>query len=272
MWNPLRKSRLLSEEDEYFQIECFRWLLTHFGGDDFYKETKLILPTVEYFPEEVDSKKSAAETTFRQVLKYAHMEDWPVELVEQDEDPILTVGETLIVQNVESSPQGTFSVNSKNEVKISYNPKLVSDPINMVATFAHEISHYLTAYTPEPPPGGWENWEFATDIAATFIGFGVFQANSAFRFRQFSGAGTMGWQSTRTGYLTEIEHSYALAIFLRLKDIDPNIAQIHCEPNISSYLKKALSELDSSGAIDDLKAVKLVRQNSVPGNKHDNLQ
>lgn len=261
MWNPFRKTKLLSAEDEYFQVECYRWLLTYFGGDGFYNQTDLVLPTQEYFPAKVNSNESAAETTFVQVLKHAGMEDWPVELVSQDEDPVLQVGETLVVQNVEQSPEGTFSVNEKSEVKISYNPKLVSEPVNMVATFAHELSHYLTAHAPEPPPGGWDNWEFATDIAATFLGFGIFQANSAVRFRQFSSNGIMGWQSSRSGYLSEAEHSYALAIFLRLKGIDFGVALPHCERNVAAYLKEALSELSDTDTIEDLRAVKF-RKNS----------
>ena len=262
MWNPFRKSKLLSEDDEYFQVECYRWLLTHFGGDDFYKETKLVLPTEEHFPEKVDSNESAAESTFRQFLRHAKMEDWPVELVEQEDDPDLHIGETLFVQNTETSPHGTFSINEKNEVKISYNPKIVADPISMVATFAHEISHYLTAGTPTPPPGGWDNWEFATDIAATFIGFGVFQANSAFRFRQFSGNGSSGWQSSRSGYLSEAEHSYALAIFIKLKNIAPDTVYPHCEKNISFNLNKALLELEESDVIEELRAVEFVQKSS----------
>ncbi|MDX6851136.1 hypothetical protein SCD92_17290, partial [Gilvimarinus sp. SDUM040013] len=57
-----------------------------------------------------------------------------------------------------------------------------TSPTQLVATFAHELSHYLTCTANEPPPGGWDNWEFATDIAATFLGFGVFMANSSFNF------------------------------------------------------------------------------------------
>ena len=256
------KSKLLSEEDEYFQIECFKWLLTHFGGDSFYKESKLVLPTNDYFPDKVESNESAAESTFKQVLKYAGMEDWPVELVEHEQDPDLQVAETIVIQKAEHNPLGTFSINENKEVKITYNPRLTANPLLMVSTFAHEISHYLTACAPEPPPGGWGNWEFVTDIAATFIGFGVFQANSAFEFKQITSSSTMGWQTSRAGYLSEAEHCYALAIFLGLKGIDSRLALEHCKKNVSSNLKKALKELDESEIMDDLKTVKYIAKNS----------
>lgn len=261
MWNLFKKKPVLSEEDQFFQIECFKWLLTHFGGDDFYKDAKLVLPTKEFFPNVVSSNKAAAQSTFEQVLTYAGMEKWPVTLQEQENDPNFHVAPTLIVQNVEQNPLGTFSVDENNKATITYNPKIVSDPIQMVATFAHEISHYLTGTAPEPPPGGWENWEFATDIGATFLGFGVFQANAAFNFRQYADVETIGWQTSGGGYLSEAEHSYALAIFLRLKGIDPELASCHCDRNIKNYLKLALAELDQSSIINELRKIEYAPSN-----------
>ena len=256
MRNPFSKSKLLNEEDEYFQIECFRWLLKHFGGDAFYKESVLALPTSEYFPQTVDSKESAAEATFRQVLKYAGMEAWPVELVEQKKDQNQLAGENPLDQHPGQAPGSESPGNENPKLKLLYRSEIASDPLKMVATFAHTVSRYLTADAPEPPPGGWENREFATDIAATFIGFGVFQANSAVTMhRNCCG----GWRSSRAGYLTEAEHSYALALYLRLKSIEPSVALPHCGRNVTSNLKKALKELDSSDVVDDLRAVDFVQ-------------
>lgn len=255
MWNPFRKKSLLSEEDTIFQVECFRWLLTHFGGDYFYQDTCLVLPTKDYFPSVVNSNESAAEKTFAQVVKYAGMESWPVHLQAQEDDPDLLVAPTVVIRNPEQNPMGTFSVNSKNEGVITYNPRIIADPIQMVATFAHELAHYLTGTAPESPPGGWENWEFATDIAATFLGFGIFQANAAFNFRQHTGVESMGWQVTGGGYLTEAEHCFSLAIFLRLKQIDPEVVLPHCRINIKKLLKRALNEIDRSQIIENLNVI-----------------
>ena len=255
MWNPFRSKPLLSEEDTIFQIECFRWLLTHFGGDDFYLKTHLVLTTKEYFPSVVSSRESAAESTLEQVKKHAGMEDWPVKLQAQEEDPNIHIAPTLVIQNAERNPLGTFSVNDKNEATITYNPKIIANPTQMVATFAHELSHYLTGTATEPPPGGWENWEFATDIGATFLGFGIFQANSAFDFSQHANVDSIGWQVSGGGYLSEAEHSYSLAIFLRLKDIEPEVALPYCDANIKGYLKRAIAELDSTNVINELKNI-----------------
>jgi hypothetical protein len=211
MLSFFKSKPLLSQSDIEFQVATFKWLLKNFGGDDFYKTTKLVLPTKDYFPSKVNSPEGAASETFEAVKKHAGLENWicKLEIQEEDADPV--VAPTLAIQNAPTSPYGTFQATEENEVVITYNPALASQPTQLVATFAHELAHYLTATSKEEPPGGWENWEFATDIAATFLGFGVFMANSAFSFSQYTNSDSQGWKSSRNGYLSESEHIYALA-------------------------------------------------------------
>lgn len=178
MFGIFKKKPVLSQDDILFQVETYKWLMKYFGGNDFYNNTLLILPTSEFFPSKVSSEKEAAFETFSQVKKYAGMENWDCNLTEQDEDPNPIVGSTLLVQGTESSPLGTFSVKEET-VQITYNPSLLKQPTQLVATFAHELAHYLTATSKEEPPGGWENWEFATDLTAVFLGFGIFMCRNS---------------------------------------------------------------------------------------------
>ena len=165
---------------------------------------------------------------------------------------------TLTIRNAPNNPHGTFEVKENNEIVITYNPELVGNPVQLVATYAHELSHYLTGSGPEEPPGGWDNWEFATDIAATFLGFGVFMANSAFNFQQFTEVDSQGWQYNRSGYLSESEHIFALAIFLGLQGISLESALPHLKPNLKKLLKKAAKQVSASGLINELAAVEYV--------------
>jgi hypothetical protein len=258
MLSFFKSKPLLSQSDIEFQVATFKWLLKNFGGDDFYKTTDLVLPTKEYFPSKVDSLKDAASETFETVQKHAGLENWTcrLEIQEEDADPI--VAPTIAIQNAPTSPHGTFQATEENEVIITYNPSLASQPIQLVATFAHELAHYLTATSKEEPPGGWENWEFATDITATFLGFGVFMSNSAFSFSQFSGTDSQGWKSSRSGYLSESEHIYALAIFIELKGLPVDSAFVHLKPHLRKLLKKAHKELVKSNVIEELKRVELI--------------
>lgn len=232
--------------------------IKNFGGKDFYENTRLILPTTDYFPSKIEGVEEIAISTFDAVKKYAGMEEWPCRLEKQDEDLNTQVAPTLAVQNAPKTPLGTFEAKENNEIVITYNPELVNNPMQLVATYAHELSHYLTGSGQEEPPGGWENWEFATDIAATFLGFGIFMANSAFNFNQFTEVDSQGWQYSRNGYLSEEEHIYALAIFLGLQGISDGAALSHLKPNLKALLKKALAEISRSELISELKAVEYV--------------
>ncbi len=257
MFNFFKPKPILSEQDATFQVETFKWLLKYFGGINFYDEARLILPTKEYFPSPLESAEEAALETFETVKNHAGMKDWPCQLVAQEEDINPIVGETLLVQNGPNSALGTFEYKGEGEVVITYNPSSLSKPTQLVATFAHELSHYLTGTAIEPPPGGWDNWEFATDIASTFLGFGIFMANSTFNFSQYTSTGSQGWQTSGSGYLAESEHIYALAIFILLKDICITEALNYLKPNLQKLLKKAIKEIKKTNIIEQLRAVEL---------------
>lgn len=105
----------------------------------------------------------------------------------------------------------------------------------------------------DPPPGGWENEEIVTDIGAVILGFGIFAANSAFRFQQYTTPYSQGWKTTGFGYLTEKEFAYALAIFLELKKIPPKQAYPYCRANIKSYVKQAMKDLHNDNLLTKLR-------------------
>ena len=156
-----------------------------------------------------------AEAVFARVRGYAGMAEWPCELQVQEADPNPVVAPTLLVKNSPSAPAGTFR-DTESGTRITYHPDRVNDPMSLVATFAHELAHYRTVGFSEPPPDGWGVWEHATDLAAVFLGFGLFLANSRFNFSQFSDGQTMGWQWQQQGYLSEPEilHMHAIRCVL----------------------------------------------------------
>ena len=253
MLGLFKKKSLLTDDEFFFLIDTYKWLLKHYGGDDFYKNTPLVLPTKEFFPD-LNTKNFTPENLFKNVKKHASMSEWECELVEQEEDPERLLSPGVLVQGDEHSPLGTFSVNENDKVIITYNPKSGSD--QLVATFAHELAHYLTAGCEEEPPGGWDNWEFATDVAAVFLGYGIFMANTAFHFSQYSDGEYQGWHMNRSGYITEAEFSYALGMFLKLKDIDPEIAYPFLDDSVKGHVKRSLKELETSESFKELTQVK----------------
>jgi len=229
---------LLSEEDIEFQIDTYKWLLKNFGGKHFYDDATLVLPTIKFFPKTSQQSKDAPLSIFNLVKEYCGLQDWDCKLVAQDADINPIIAPTVILENIPQKPAGTFSV-QQEQVLITYNPNLTTNLESLIATFAHELSHYLTGTTADDPPGGWENWEFATDIASTFLGFGTFMANSAFNYQQVQDVDSIGWSTQGAGYLSEMEHLYALAIFLSLKEIDVEVALPFLKKYLRSSLRKA---------------------------------
>ena len=256
MFGFLKPKNLISDEDAQFQIETYKWLLKHYGGDAFFKSAQLVLPTSEFFPDQVSTDDEIALSTFNQVRYYAGMDNWACELQPQYNDDI-DIAPTVKLSNLPESPAGTFQY-QQNVAIITYHPNLTKQPEKLVATFAHELSHYLTAHTSEPPFGGWENWEFATDITATFLGFGIFMCNSASTFQQFQTADAQGWEYSRTGYLTEDEHVFALVIFLKLLDLPTQHAKKFLKSSAAKIIKHAEYQIDKMNFIAELKQIELV--------------
>ncbi len=223
-----------------WQLATFKWLGEEFGeiGD-----TKLVLPTPEFFPRSGASGNAAVAELFEQVRSAAGLEQWPCELVTGDaERPIQAGNAHLLVHHGAPPPCGTFQMTGEGEDRralITYNPNLAGNEEALVATFAHELGHYLMSTATTPPPGGWDLHELATDMIAVYLGFGIFLANSAKNFSQFQSAGEMGWSSRLQGYLSEAALVTALAIFQRLAGRPPSEAATHLKPYLQKVLKSA---------------------------------
>ncbi|MEM7700663.1 MAG: hypothetical protein AAF251_01875 [Pseudomonadota bacterium] len=136
------------------------------------------------------------------------LQDWECRLEQGAAAPALIGG---VGEFSQKSTLGTFSVEGNTPV-IRYTPDLLQNPVGLAATFAHELAH-LVIHTLGVPPGGEALEEHATDCTAVYLGFGVFLANSARHFSQFSDGGYQGWSSSTSGYLSENALVTALAIF-----------------------------------------------------------
>src|SRR3712207_1292867 len=117
------------------------------------------------------------------------MADWSCEFRPGAGERPAQVGTALLLRHEGAPPPcGTFTLEGEDgapRVVISYNPSLADDPTAMIATLAHELGHYLMSTAGSAPPGGWELHELHTDLAAVYLGFGIFLANSARSFGQF---------------------------------------------------------------------------------------
>lgn len=193
-----------------WQFDAFAWLLRNCGGYAKFLETTLVLPVEEHFPDRGMTGHAAAAALFRQVRDHAGMADWPCVVEPRpDVEPMLTVGQDRIPV-------------------ITYRPD-DTDRTVLVATFAHELARYLVETFDEIPPGGEALHEQSIDLAAVFLGFGVFMANAKLSSPRYE--------------LNEGEFANALAMFCLLRRIDPESVDAHLNPHLRKYVRLAACDL-----------------------------
>lgn len=221
------------DADEFdWLLACTAWLIPVLGGREAVQAHRLILP--DHFPDPTARGHARAVELFDQVRNFVGMGDWPCNLVAGEEERETRIADGLALKHESGAPPlGTFG-RSGNGITISYRPSLLLQPENLVATFAHELAHYLLHAQPTLPPGGEALEEHATDLAAVMLGFGSFMANGAKSFRQFQDFGEQGWEMRRSGYLSELALVTGLALFVRLTNSDPK----HASGALKDYLRK----------------------------------
>ena len=211
MRNPFRarpKSFLDSARREW-QFDAFAWLLRNCGGYPKFLETTLVLPIEQHFPDRGMSGHAGVTALFRCVRDHAGMADWPC-TVEPE------------------SPEPRSALPGNHIPVVRYNPDTL-EPKALIPTFAHALARYLVETFEEPAPGGAPLHEPAIELAAVFMGFGVFMANSAFADARYD--------------LNEGEFVHALAVFCLLRKLDPEDVARHLNPHLRKYLRLAARDL-----------------------------
>lgn len=249
MW-PFKRKPIVDAETAAWHADNFAWLIRQFDGNGAFAETKLVLPRPGFFVFDGEQGHPLAVRMFDQVKRYCGMSDWEVDLV-PDDNPL---AETAPVSAAMIAPQkhalGTFAV-AGNRIQISYVPSLLQRPDRLIATFAHELAHYLLATAAETPPCAEDEIEFLTDLAAVYLGFGIFLANTRFEFEVLHDGPMQGWRMGHSGYLPEADLIFALALFIRAKQLDAGEAYGCLKPHLAKMLRTALHGLgdDDPGII-----------------------
>ncbi len=206
-----------------WEIAHWEWLRRNLRPRFDLDRARLIMPTPEDFPVVPGTAEEKAHGIFRCVQKYFGIEDWPCRLepFEEAGDILRETVPPLARPESTAGAAGTFEVTESREVVIRYKVSQVKDPMALVATMAHELCHYILSTIKNPPPDGWGQHEPITDLAAVAFGFGIFLANSSFRFSQWQGSSHQGWSAQSQGYLSQSDLALALALFCVSKNLPP---------------------------------------------------
>ena len=243
----------LSDETRLWVNDGFarfaKWL-----GRERLMTAKVFLPIAEDFPDAYEKDEESARRMMARICDAMEVDFDAIDL-EIYPDEISLLRANLPVPNIErNAEQKTyqdaaglhFGATEENpRTVIAIKSSQLSDPMALVATLSHELSHTILLGRKLIARDA-EDMEPLTDLLTVFLGFGVFNANSAFQFRQFNAEGMQGWSTKGLGYLSEQTWGYALARFAwERQEVKPDWAK-HLATNISTYYRASLKWLDEN--------------------------
>jgi hypothetical protein len=244
-----------------WEITHLKWLMKQLQPEHDIVRIRLVHPTPADFPVVAATADDRAAMTFRCVQQHFDLEHWPCKLQPFEELHDTLTDSLPVLARPESwnGAAGLFQVTQEKDVIIHYKRNQLGDPVALIATMAHELCHYVLATIPEEPPCGRDDHEPLTDLTAVFFGFGIFLANSSFRFSQWQTTGYQGWNSERQGYLSEEALALALALFCAYTDTEPTTASQHLSTNPRHYFQCYYKELlkKHASVINELKELRL---------------
>ncbi|MFK3981589.1 hypothetical protein ACI2K4_14570 [Micromonospora sp. NPDC050397] len=230
----------VSPTEQRWIEDSMRWFAGEFGEE--IVRRPVALPTPEFFPgeytgTEADVRRVVGSLAVRFGVHPARLE---VEFFDDDLNAGLMASLPAFAGSW-GGAAGHYQPRGDRAV-ISINRAEAGNPTSLVATVAHELGHVLLLGDGRIAPERRDS-EPLTDLLTVYFGFGVFGANAAFEFSADNG----GWQSRRTGYLTEPMFGYALARYAVLRgEPDPDWDR-HLDTNPRTYLRKSLRYLGRAG-------------------------
>ena len=185
-----------------------------------------------------------AQIIFDKVREYAGLKHWPCRLT-TDQSCLTRQAQLTIHGSSLRTMEGSIadSQSETESLAILYDPRQVTNPEAIIASFSHTLAHYLGSMAQNLPPGGADNWPHITEVLAVFMGFGLMFANSAFEYRNTTCGSCQPQKVQRQSFLSQYDITYALAIFAVLKEIPLKDVSPHVKKSLRSYFKRAYKDV-----------------------------
>ncbi|MEW6992398.1 hypothetical protein AADZ91_17145 [Colwelliaceae bacterium 6441] len=230
--NIFKVKPLVDDNTRQWIFDTFSWAIEHFNIQVFQQETRLVLPTNDYYPGRVASVEEMAKNIFDHTLNYAGMKNWPFELI----SPHQTISLELPLLKVNNALRGEKAeiaiADEQQSIPLTFNPAQINQPQDLIASYAQQLATVLVLQQKVLPPGGKDLIPQAIDVLACVMGFGVIFANTAYQFKGGCGS-CYNPKANRQAALPEHEMLYCLAVFNHLKNIDNK----HVIPHLKSHLR-----------------------------------
>jgi len=212
-----KSSKCPVTEDRRLAIEKSFMRLLGIFGEDFVKSRRVLVPDEADFPFEFVGDEENAYEILDVVAPQMDLdaEEIEIDFYTEAETEIKTGGafqDRLFLQAAEGEHYSAGLYRGKQpdgKYHIGLETKNLNNPQQVIATLAHELAHIKLLGERRIR----RNDETLTDLATIVFGLGVFGANTAFQFRNSSDS----WGYSHSGYLTQMDWGYALALFARVR-------------------------------------------------------
>ncbi|MCP4504376.1 MAG: hypothetical protein GY822_31055 [Deltaproteobacteria bacterium] len=251
------QDNLPSEEMCSWVFDVFHWLSPRL---DSHFSPKLVLPSEAFFPvEETASPDEIASGIFQKMLRHAGIQNhnFAIQALAAEGSTVDLMGRDYAFGSGAPRRGAISGLEIDDDIVIRYAPHLVHRPEALISVFAYELARALVSYSykkGDALPGVDKLEGPFLEVAAIYLGFGVCSANSVFEQVSVQNLQTQGWDTHMLGELSEIEVSYALALFMALHDENLKNAAPFLRTNPKAYVKSSLRYLRREGmdAVRDL--------------------
>lgn len=230
------KSEFISEDLAFWIFDNYNWAIQHNGPAFWRSLNSLVRPSKDYFTAKGGGDHASALGVFNDIKRLLDLQDLRINL-----EPIPQLPDDIGHEYGKTSEIAGQYFPDEFEPLITYNPRIMRQPINFIATLAHELMHAKLDPVADQLPGGWDAHELATDLHCIIHGFGLIQ---------IQGAADAGW----AGYMTQNTRAFATAIFTELTGSSDLITG-HLRGREAKLMKQAFKALnDWQDELDALKA------------------
>jgi hypothetical protein len=218
-------------------------------GREYFLSRRMILPKPEFFPDRYTPTGEGLGKLIARVCGYMDVDFARLDFHIYSNDDHEEVGKHFSSWEGKSSGAAGLYYGADGEsekFQIAIAKKKLREPVGLVATIAHELCHVILL-------GGGrisreeKDHEQLTDLLTVFLGMGIFTANAAFQFGQWSSATQQGWQHSRLGYLSQSTFGYALAACAWMRRDEKAPWAPLLSANVRDMFKKTLKYLDKTG-------------------------
>ena len=236
-WKKKNKCPVTAEDKEWIE-EKLTWVDTNMI--DLIRQPT-VLPTKRYFDIDFSGKEQDAFDTLDIICDYFQVNPNRISLEFYSEESIQFDPGTQ--SKSESGTAGLYFQDG-DENTIMIEKSQLNMPNSLIATIAHELSHYIIMEEKGYYFEEVEN-EYLTDLTAIAYGFGIFLGNIKFRFNQWQfGDGWGGWSSSTQGYLPQQIIAYTMAEIQKRKNNLQPTWQDHLKKDFKKDFMKSLNYIE----------------------------